>query len=131
MSMLRLCKKFPPKARQSTGVSTAWIHPRNQTREKFNLIQISATLGLLNFQRDVYCSDSTLIYYLLFQKSAFFSKEHYSNEIWKSDLVLARANRNEEKCHHIYKRKNVVAFQYYTLTNYNKKYKQKKNNNSL
>lgn len=27
MSMLRLCKKFPPKARQSTGVNTAWIHP--------------------------------------------------------------------------------------------------------
>lgn len=25
--MLRLCKKFPPKAKQSTGVNTAWIQP--------------------------------------------------------------------------------------------------------
>ncbi len=27
MSMLRLCRKFPPNAKQSTGVKTAWIHP--------------------------------------------------------------------------------------------------------
>lgn len=27
MSMLRLCRKFPPNARQSTGVNTEWIHP--------------------------------------------------------------------------------------------------------
>ena len=34
MSMLRLCKKFPPKARQSTGVRTEWIHPGRQTNDK-------------------------------------------------------------------------------------------------
>lgn len=46
ISILRLCKKFPPKARQSTGVSTAWIHPavtrQNQTQKRiFLLLDIS------------------------------------------------------------------------------------------
>lgn len=32
MPMLRLCRKFPPKAIQSWEVSTAWIHPETVKR---------------------------------------------------------------------------------------------------
>lgn len=31
ISMLRLWRKLPPKAKQSTGVSTAWIQPGEYT----------------------------------------------------------------------------------------------------
>lgn len=44
MSMLRLCKKFPPKAKQSTGVSTAWIHPGRQ-KCKHCSVQICLTIN--------------------------------------------------------------------------------------
>ena len=33
MSMLRLWRKFPPKAKQSTGVRTAWIHPKKHMQK--------------------------------------------------------------------------------------------------
>lgn len=44
MSMLRLCRKFPPNAKQSTGVRTAWIHPDSKKfrhKERINIINLN------------------------------------------------------------------------------------------
>lgn len=44
MSMLRLCRKFPPNAKQSTGVRTAWIHPDSKQlryKERINIINLN------------------------------------------------------------------------------------------
>lgn len=41
MSMLRLCKKFPPKARQSTGVNTAWIHPIKGKKKRVTILYLT------------------------------------------------------------------------------------------
>lgn len=47
MPMLRLCRKFPPNAMQSSEVKTAWIHPgeRDGKQQQLNDSSLPPTLA--------------------------------------------------------------------------------------